>query len=148
MAASSWLALGPIGTGALGLFTLGNAAPDILVRNGLGLYAAAAQGLGLIGGLLLWGYGLWWLAIAVMVTLRHLREGLPFNLGWWGYTFPLGVYAVATLRLSRMLPIPALAVFGEGLVATLAVIWLVVAARTLGGAWNGTLFFSPCLQDD
>jgi tellurite resistance protein TehA-like permease len=147
MAASSWLALGPIGTGALGLMVLGAAAPDILAASGMGAYGAVMRGLGLVGGLLLWGYGLWWMAMAILITLRHLRQGLPFNLGWWGYTFPLGVYAVATLRLSTMLPIHAFAVLGAFLVMALAVLWLIVGARTARGAWRGDLFVSPCLKD-
>jgi tellurite resistance protein TehA-like permease len=48
--------------------------------------------------------------------------GLPFNLGWCSCTFPIGVYAVATLRLSSIFPLSALASFGEGLVAALAAI--------------------------
>ncbi len=147
MAASSWLALGPIGTGALGLLVLGGAAPAILAANGLGDYGAAARGIGLVGGLMLWGYGLWWAALAALFTARYLRQGLPFNLGWWGYTFPIGVFAVATLKLSAILPIGAFAVTGEGLVAVLAMVWLLVAARTLGGAWRGELFNSPCLAE-
>ncbi|MEI9963901.1 MAG: C4-dicarboxylate ABC transporter [Caulobacteraceae bacterium] len=147
MAASSWLALGPIGTGALGLLVLGGAAPAIFAANGLADYGAAARGVGLIGGVLLWGYGLWWLAMAAFITLRYLRQGLPFNLGWWGYTFPIGVYAVATLRLSTILPIPVFAAIGGGLVIALAILWVIVAARTVLGAWRGDLFVSPCLQD-
>ncbi|MDB5460092.1 MAG: C4-dicarboxylate transporter [Caulobacteraceae bacterium] len=147
MAASSWLALGPIGTGSLGLLVLGGAAPAIFAANGLGGYGSAARGIGLIGGLLLWGYGFWWAAMAVIITARYLREGLPFNLGWWGYTFPLGVYAVCTLKLATLLPIGAFAVFGAGLVIALAAMWLVVGARTLRGAWRGDLFVSPCLTD-
>ena len=146
MAASSWLALGPIGTGALGLMVLGGAAPAVFTANGLGEYAAAAHGIGLVGGLLLWGYGFWWAAMAALITARYLREGLPFNLGWWGYTFPLGVYAVATLKLATLLPIGAFAVFGGGLVILLAIMWLVVGARTLRGAWRGDLFVAPCLK--
>ncbi|CCG40410.1 TDT family transporter [Magnetospirillum molischianum] len=148
MAASSWLALGPIGTGALGLLVLGDAAPAIFAANDLTAYGPAAHGIGLIGALLLWGYGLWWGAQAVLITLRYLRHGLPFNLGWWGYTFPLGVYAVATLRLGTVLPIPAFTTFGQILVAGLAVLWLIVGARTLCGAWRGELFVSPCLKSD
>jgi len=145
MAASSWLALGPIATGALGLLVLGEAAPAIFTANGLGEYGATARGLGLIGGVLLWGNGLWWAALATLINLRHLRDGLPFNLGWWGYTFPLGVYAVTTLRLAALLPIPALGWIGLSLVAVLALAWLVVAGRTALGVWRGDLFFSPCL---
>ena len=96
----------------------------------------------------MWGYGLWWMATAALVTLRYLRQGLPFNLGWWGYTFPLGVYAVATLKLSTILPIPAFALFGAAQVVALAALWLIVGARTVRGAWRGDLFYSPCLMED
>ena len=89
MAASSWLALGPIGTGALGMLVLGSNAPAILAANGLGQIGAVAQGIGTIAGLLLWGFGLWWLALATLITIRYWRAGIPFNLGWWGYTFRL-----------------------------------------------------------
>ncbi len=84
--------------------------------------------------------------MAVLVTLRYLRDGLPFNIGWWGYTFPLGVYAVATLKLGTLLPIAAIHVFGAGLVAVLAVLWVIVGTRTVRGAWRGDLFVSPCLK--
>jgi C4-dicarboxylate transporter/malic acid transport protein len=147
MAASSWLALGPLGTGALALLVMGGAAPAIFTANGLAGVGEAARGIGIIGGLLLWGYGLWWMATAILITARYLRDGMPFNLGWWGYTFPLGVYAVATLRLSIVLPIHAFAVFGMGLVAALAILWLIVGALTLRGAWRGDLFVAPCLSE-
>lgn len=147
MAASSWLSLGPIGTGALGMLVLGQAAPAIFTAAGLGQYGDAARGIGLIGGLLLWAYGLWWAAMAVLITLRYLRQGLPFNLGWWGYTFPLGVFSVATLKLGTLLPIPAFNLFGMALVAALLVLWLIVGARTVRGAKRGDLFVAPCLAE-
>lgn len=148
MAASCWLALGPIGTGALGLLLLGEVSPDSFITNGLGDYASGIKSFSLITGVMLWGYGLWWLSIALLITNRYLREGFPFNLGWWGYTFPLGVYAVATLKISTLLPIVAFKVFGGILVIVLAIMWLVVGKRTLVGAWRGELFVSPCLKDE
>jgi C4-dicarboxylate transporter/malic acid transport protein len=146
MAASSWLALGPIGTGALGLLVLGDTSPAIFSANHLDIYATGVRGFTLIGGIMLWGYGLWWACTAVLITLRYLREGVPFNLGWWGYTFPLGVYAIATLRLSVMLPMQAFSVLGTILVIALAALWLIVGTRTIRGAWQGDLFVSPCLN--
>lgn len=146
MAASSWLALGPIGTGALGLVVLGSAAPQILT-GALSSYGEVARAGGLVAALVLWGYGLWWMGLALVITLKHLREGLPFNLGWWGYTFPLGVFSVATLKLAAALPVPGLAQAGEALVLALAAVWLVVTARTLAGAWRGELFVAPCLDE-
>jgi C4-dicarboxylate transporter/malic acid transport protein len=145
MAASSWLALGPIGTGALGMLLLGADAPAIFAANGLSGVGEIAAGLGLVAGITLWGFGLWWMLMAVLITLRYLRAGIPFNLGWWGFTFPLGVYSLATLKLASTLHLVFFSVFGCVLVSLLIVMWLIVAKRTVQGAWRGELFVSPCI---
>ena len=145
MAASGWLSLGPIGTGALGLLLLGAAAPKTFGEAGIPNVGAVAAGIGLIGGAVFWGYGVWWFVLAVLTTARYLREGLPFNIGWWGFTFPLGVYAVATLALARQTRLDFLFVIGGCLVVSLGVLWIIVAYRTLRGALNRSLFFAPCL---
>ncbi|WP_065760534.1 TDT family transporter [Pseudomonas defluvii] len=147
MAASSWLALGPIGTGALGMLLLGSDAPAVFAANGLGGLGEIARGIGLIAGIVLWGCGLWWLLTAVLITLRYMRHGMPFNLGWWGFTFPLGVYALATLKLAAWLELGFFQVIGSVLVLALIGLWLLVASRTLRGAWRGELFVSPCIAD-
>ena len=145
MAASSWLALGPIGTGALGLLLLGADAPAIFAANGLARIGEIAEGLGLISGVILWGVGLWWIVIASLITIRYFRSGIPFNLGWWGFTFPLGVYSLATLRLGSMLHLTFFDVAGCVLVVALALMWLLVGTRTVQGAYRGELFVSPCI---
>ena len=145
MAASSWLALGPIGTGALGMLVLGGDAPLIFAANGLPSVGEVAAGLGLVAGITLWGFGLWWMLMAVLITVRYLRDGIPFNLGWWGFTFPLGVYSLATLKLASTLNLTFFSVAGCVLVALLALMWLIVGKRTVLGAWRGELFVSPCI---
>lgn len=145
MAASSWLALGPIGTGALGMLLLGGDAPAIFAANGLPGVGEIAAGLGLVAGITLWGFGLWWMLMALLITVRYLRDGIPFNLGWWGFTFPLGVYSLATLKLANVLNLTFFSVFGTVLVTLLAVMWLIVGKRTVQGAWRGELFVSPCI---
>ena len=145
MAASGWLALGPLGTGALGLLLLGDAAPPVFAAAGLAPIGTVAQGAGVIGGAILWGYGAWWLLLAVLTTVRYLREGMPFNIGWWGFTFPLGVYAVATLALARETHLGVFAAIGGALVICLAAFWIVVAIRTVRGALDRSLFVAPCL---
>ena len=145
MAASCWLALGPIGTGSLGMLLLGGDAPAIFSAHGLGSVGNMAVGLGIIVGMLLWGFGLWWLTLATLITIRYFQAGIPFNLGWWGYTFPLGVYTVATLKLGSMLGLALFSIFGTVEVIALATIWLLVVARTVHGGWKGHLFVSPCI---
>ena len=60
----------------------------------------------------------------------------------------MGVYAVCTLKLATVLPIAAFAGFGAALVIALAILWLIVGARTIAGAWRGDLFVAPCLKAD
>jgi tellurite resistance protein TehA-like permease len=83
--------------------------------------------------------------VAVLITARYLRSGIPFNLGWWGFTFPLGVYSLATLKLASTLSLTFFSALGCVLVALLAVMWVIVARRTVQGAWRGELFVSPCI---
>ena len=145
MAASSWLALGPVGTGALGMLVMGGDAPAIFTAHGLAELGLVAQGIGVVAGLVLWGLGAWWLLLALLITARYLKNGIPFNLGWWGYTFPLGVYTAATYRLGSMLDLAFFGYIGTILTIALTCMWLVVAGRTLAGAWAGHLFTSPCI---
>jgi tellurite resistance protein TehA-like permease len=105
-----------------------------------------AAGIGLISGITLWGFGLWWLLLAVLITLRYLRDGIPFNLGWWGFTFPLGVFALTTLKLGAVLKLDFFNVTGAALVVVLAVLWLIVMSKTVRGAYRGELFVSPCIS--
>ena len=111
-AATSWLPLGPLATGCLGLLSMGQAAPLAFAGTPLVSAAELARDLGLIGGLALWGAGLWWLVIATLFTRHYIRDNMPFNLGWWGFTFPLGVFALATLELLR-LPEPPTAIITD-----------------------------------
>ena len=144
-AVTTWLALGPLGTGSLGLLVLGQDAPAILGTVGMGDIGTVARGIGLLGGLVLWGYGAWWLTMAVATTLTYLRHGLPFNLGWWGFTFPLGVFTLATLALGTQTSMTVFTIIGACLSVALAVLWVTVATRTLIGAYHGHLFADPGL---
>jgi C4-dicarboxylate transporter/malic acid transport protein len=145
MAATSWLGLGPLGTGALGLLVLGRNAPRVFAAAGLPDIGATAEGIGVVGGAILWGYGAWWVLLAILTTARYIRQGMPFNIGWWGFIFPLGVYSTSTLALARATHLQFLTSTGGVLIVFLTLFWLVVMARTAHGAWRGHLFVAPCL---
>ncbi|MBJ8441777.1 TDT family transporter [Acinetobacter junii] len=145
VAISSWLCLGPIGTGALALLLLGQQAPRILNAAGLEELATIVPALGVIGGLVLLGFGLWWFGIAVLTTVRHARTGIPFNLGWWGLTFPFGVFILAIFNLAHQLQFNFLTYIAVALSIVLLALWALVMKKTVVGAYSGQLFFSPCL---
>lgn len=145
LAISNWLALGPIGTGAFALLVLGAQAPSVLASIGLAQVGQILHGAGIVGSLILLGFGLWWLGLAILTTLHH-RRVLPFNLGWWALTFPLGVYSFAILNLAEQLQMAWIYGFAYGLSTALLVLWLWVAGKTAHGFYHGHLFFSPCLK--
>ncbi|QEY60831.1 C4-dicarboxylate ABC transporter [Metapseudomonas lalkuanensis] len=144
-AATSWLPVGPLATGCLGLLSLGKAMPAAFAGTALTGVADLARDVGLIGSLLLWGAALWWLVMALFCTRRHLRQDMRFNLGWWGFTFPLAVFTLATFELQRRTGIAFFGPVAAALALGLALIWLQVMARTLAGLWHGELFQAPCL---
>ena len=146
LAVSSWLALGPIGTAALALLVLGHQAPTLMASLGLAQLGQFFQQAGILASLILLGFGLWWLGIAVLTTLHHAKQDLPFNLGWWGLTFPLGVYTLAILTLTQQLNLAFLYAVGYAFAAILMLLWSLVATKTAQGFYQGHLFFSPCLK--
>ncbi|MGE8559810.1 MAG: TDT family transporter [Acinetobacter sp.] len=145
LAISSWLALGPIGTGALALLLLGAQAPQVLNSIGMQALGEIFHYAGIFGSLILIGFGTWWLGIALLTTLKH-RKDLPFNLGWWGLTFPLGVFSLAILNLGQQFALPFIFNIAYGLATILILLWIMVASKTTQGFYQGNLFFSPCLK--
>jgi len=43
---------------------------------------------GFIVGLILWGFAIVWFIVAVIMIATS--GGFPFNMGWWGFIFPVG----------------------------------------------------------
>ena len=146
LAVSSWLALGQIGTAALALLVLGHQAPTLMASLGLAQLGQLFHQAGILASLILLGFGLWWLGIAVLTTLHHAKQDLPFNLGWWGLTFPLGVYTLAILTLAQQLNLAFLYAVGYAFATILMLLWSLVATKTAQGFYQGHLFFSPCLK--
>lgn len=66
--------------------------------------------LGVFISLLMWSFGLIWLVFALATVLYS--SPFPFNMGWWGFTFPLGVYAANSMELGIELNLMFFKVFG------------------------------------
>jgi len=134
MAPSLWIVLGPAGVGAAALVDLARSAPLAL-----GPKAAAIGPISLVGASALWGFGAWSLLVALALLTRYLHYGrVPYGIGWWGFTFPLGALTLATSSLADAWSLPILGEIALGLLALLAVLWLGVTAATLRSVVNGT----------
>lgn len=124
-----WLVVGPLGQSIAGFISLGAAAAAVWPEAGRGLALA-----GLAYGLPVWGFALYWLVMSIALTIRALRQSLPFNLSWWAFTFPVGVLTVGTDALFIQTHAHIFAVVSIALLALLAVMWSLVAAKTLRNA--------------
>jgi len=78
---------------------------------------------------------MYWLAMAIVVTLRARRTGIPFTLSWWAFTFPVGVLTAGTVALFRATGAAIYGIVGVALLALLAAMWLLVATRSLHAMW-------------
>jgi tellurite resistance protein TehA-like permease len=58
--------------------------------------------LGFFIGLIMWAFGLVWLVFALASIYKS--KPFHFNMGWWGFVFPLGVYGVSTITLGTVMP--------------------------------------------
>ncbi|OCC14341.1 C4-dicarboxylate transporter/malic acid transport protein [Dissulfuribacter thermophilus] len=148
MATTSWLPLGPLGTGSLGMLLLGSATKATYIGIYISQISDFLASFGFITGLLLWGYGLWWYVMAWLFTIKYFNEGLPFNMGWWGFTFPVGVFTAATFQLWRVTDYTIFEILGLIFSFQLIIFWILVFTKTLKGMWSGYLFQAPCLSKE
>jgi tellurite resistance protein TehA-like permease len=100
---SVFLPLGPMGQGGYGIMALGSQAMRVFPETKT-LHPSAGDIMYVHGfgvAIILWGFGLVWLFFAIASISR---SKFPFNMGWWGFTFPIGVFAMSTLTLGQELP--------------------------------------------
>jgi tellurite resistance protein TehA-like permease len=162
---SVFLPLGPLGQGGFAVMQLGKVSMQLFPRTGTLLGLSSGETLysvGFLMAIIMWGYGVVWLFFAVASISR---SKFPFNMGWWGFTFPLGVFAVATDTFGKELPSTFFSVLGtvcchsvfnatplltremKIISLTVVILWFVVAVGTLKKAITGEIFYAPCLGD-
>ncbi|SPO29983.1 related to Malic acid transport protein [Ustilago trichophora] len=158
---STFLPLGPCGQGAFALLQLSSVLYKLALNDNTALpspsatdaetariMATAIYAVSVPVALVIWGLGLVWLVLAVssLVDL-WLVSKLTFNLGWWGFTFPLGVFATAAIKFGSVLDSGAFRVIGTVLALIEVILWIFITTMTLRKALKGQIFFSPCLAE-
>lgn len=106
---SVFLPVGPLGQGGFGIQQLGKVALKVMPQTSIFKAAGVdplrgAEMLYIIGvfmGLVMWGFALLWVSFA-LISLASTQT-FPFNMGWWGFTFPLGVWGTCTGMLATNL---------------------------------------------
>ena len=130
LAPTVWINLGPIGAGTVALLNLVTHCRFI-----------ADQEPFFVFGLLFWGFGIWWVVMAILLTLHYIRRlSLPYAMSWWAFTFPLGAYVAASHLTAQRLGIKLVDYIGFVLYILLFALWAVTATRTFIHAFKGDLF--------
>lgn len=150
---SCFLPLGPCGFGSYTIFHLGKVSRDVFAQTDIfreTTTAGAVAGeiayvFGFLAALILWGFGLVWLTFALASIYKS--RPFPFSMGWWGFTFPLGVFSVSTLEFGIAIPSMFFKVIGTMFSTCVILLWIVVALGTVKGAISGELFYAPCLAN-
>lgn len=69
--------------------------------------------IGLLVGLLLWGFALVWFTIAIVMIATTYP--FPFNMGWWGFVFPIGKFSPNKNKKEKLNSLPHLAIHAQAL---------------------------------
>ncbi len=118
-----WINLGPIGAGLVSLYGIAAYASGISegVRHSL-----------MFAGALLWGAGMWWLAMAALMTIHYKRSlRLPYAPSWWAFVFPLGAYVASTEMVSSFLKSQVVIGVGYSLYALLLFFWISTLVKSI-----------------
>ena len=146
---SSFLPLGPLNMGAFGLMQLGKVALKVFPETHTvdPLAGAILYNAGVFIGLILWAFALLWFFFAVASIYQCKR--LPFNMGWWGFTFPIGTFALSSEMLAKEIPSRFFRVIAAITSVCVFILWMIVAAATIRDAVTGgsKSMSAPCLND-
>ncbi|MCD6547169.1 MAG: C4-dicarboxylate ABC transporter [Nanoarchaeota archaeon] len=130
LAPTIWINLGPIGAGTVALANLVKNSSFITMQEPFFIF-----------GLLFWGFGIWWVVMAIAMTLHYLKKlKLPYAMSWWAFTFPLGAYVAASHTVSLLFKIQLIDYVGFALYWLLFIFWLTTLGKTFIHAYHGTLF--------
>ena len=129
MVPTFWINLAPLGVLVVSVLNLVAAAPF-----------AGDKSAYLLAVFLIWGFGAFWLVLAMLFTWSVRKTApLPFSLAWWAFTFPLAAFTLGSQRLSEVTGLSTPLAFGWLAWVLLAAIWTLTLIKTVGGVASGKL---------
>jgi tellurite resistance protein TehA-like permease len=90
--------------------------------------------------LILWAWATWWIPLLVLFGVwKHgfLNAPIAYTPMLWSLVFPLGMYALASLRLSLASDFRPLQALAQGMVWVAFAAWIATAAGLVRAAWRG-----------
>lgn len=136
-----WIVLGPLGQTATAAIGLSQQGSHMLTD---AMAGSALAVLGLAFGTVVLGFALLWALVVGLITIGTVRGGMPFNLTWWSFTFPVGTVTTGFAGVANVTGSTLMTVIAWLWFALLAFAWTTVAVRTFHGAIiRGSLLAPP-----
>jgi tellurite resistance protein TehA-like permease len=89
--------------------------------------------------LILWAWSTWWIPMLVIFGIwKHVvrKEPIAYHAMFWSLVFPLGMYTLATWRLSLAADFPPLQWVPQAMIWVALGAWAVTMAGALGAFWR------------
>ncbi|MFE4796809.1 TDT family transporter [Streptomyces sp. NPDC056708] len=134
-----FLVLGPLGQSTTAVNQLADVAPGAIPAP----YASGFEAFAVLYGVPVMGFALMWLALALALVVRAVRNGMTFSMTWWGFTFPVGTCVTGAAGLARHTGLTAYTWLAVALYMLLVTAWAVAGVRTLRGLLSGALLAAP-----
>jgi tellurite resistance protein TehA-like permease len=147
VAPSFMIGVAPLGVSIIAINTI----LPVIAKTGLIVEGMAVLSfLVKVVSLLLWGFGLWWLMIAIALTVTYfVRGGIPVTLGYWAFIFPPAAYTIASLIIANTLDLAVIRSVAVVLAALLVFFWSIIFALTVKGIADRSIFdVSPTFKGD
>lgn len=90
--------------------------------------------------LIMWAWATWWIPLLVLFGVwKHVirRAPIDYTPMMWSLVFPLGMYALASLRLSLAADFAPLRMVSMAMMWVALCVWTLTAAGLICSAWNG-----------
>jgi tellurite resistance protein TehA-like permease len=89
--------------------------------------------------LVMWAWATWWIPMLLLLGMwKHgvRRVPLRYTPMLWSLVFPLGMYAVASLRLSMAANLPALRILSDAMIWIALAAWIATALAFVHACWR------------
>jgi tellurite resistance protein TehA-like permease len=127
-APAMWIMISPLAVTSVALQSVAGGDPMLG-----GSWTPAVAEVATFGAGALWGFALWWIAAATVVTRHAGRAALTRTAADWGFVFPSAAMVIATLALGRRWQSGLVETIGLALGVLLALVWVAVLTGTVLG---------------